>query len=801
MSKRVNLTILAPIALAALAAPAVMAQQVAKADLVAIKSSEVEGEQTLVFEFAGGKPPVKTFQLANPARLVLDFAGAANRLQNGGIAYQGLGLQSLDLAGDDNRLRVVLSLQEQTTARDSWNGSQYVVTLSRRGAKATQAPRVETATTTTATASPNAASMARALAQVSSLDGRRPAPAQTQPAQPAQPAQAVQAIAPMAASLAPEASKLARDILRMDFRKGKTPGSGRLSVDLTSADTPIDIKAVPGGLVIDFLGTNIPANLIRKFEVAAEMTPVSSIEFKQMGDRTRLMIRAQGKWEQTAYQVENRFFFEIKPVFTETMSKDGAAGKTFKGEKLTLNFQNIEVRTILQVLSDFSGLNIITSDSVSGNLTLRLKEVPWDQALDLIMQAKNLDKRQSGNVIWIAPQDEIRVKEKKDADFRAEQALNQQLVTESFEINYAKAPDVAGLLRDKTQPILSPRGSVVLDARTNIIFVQDIAERLIAVRAMIKKIDTPVKQVMIEARIVEANDTFGKSLGARLGFNQTTPTSVGGKLRGVVGGGLGGAAGTSGQATAGSFSDTYVSNLPAQGNGGNLASLFSLVLFNNAATRFLNLELSALVSDGRGQILSNPRIVTADKKEAVIEQGTQIPYQQASSSGATAVAFKNATLSLKVTPQINPNGDVMMDLNVTKDSVGVNTSAGPSIDTKSVKTQILVEDGGTAVIGGIYTQDDSVSESRTPFLGDLPIIGNAFKTRTTSRERREMLIFITPRILADRAVSDDLDAATAREELIKPISMDPEFLNAKPGSSMLPRLPNDKKRLRQEDIE
>lgn len=771
MSKRINLSILAASMLAGLAitptlATAQESTKMSRADLVSLKTNESGTDQTLTFEFAGGRPNARSFQLGNPNRLVVDFSGAANRSQAGGVSYQGIAIQSIDIAGDDTRLRTVVSLYDNTTVSERWNGNQYVITLSRKNAKVAARP------------------------PVASLSEQAAAPAAKAESKPM--------------TTQDDATKLAQEILKVDFKKGKTPGSGRLIVDLTNSDTPIDIKSTKGGMIIDFMGTNVPASLSKKFDLTEQMTPVSSMEFKQMADRTRLLLRAQGKWEQSAHQIENRFVFEVKPVFNDTVSKESAEGKQFKGDKLTLNFQNVEVRTILQVLSDFTGLNIITSDTVGGNLTLRLKEVPWDQALDLILQSKNLDKRTSGNVIWIAPQAEIREKEKQNAAARAEQALNQVLVTESFEINYAKASDIKALLDDKSnkQPILSPRGSVVMDARTNMIFVQDIADRIAAARAMIKKVDIPVKQVMIEARIVEASDSFGKSLGAKIGFNQTMPAQLTNGTRGVFGGGVGNSAATSGQTGATpSFTDTYFSSMPAQGNGGNSPGLLSLILFNNAATHFLNLELSALVSDGRGQILSNPRVVTSDKKEASIEQGTQIPYQQASSSGATAVSFKNATLAMKVTPQITPNGDVMLELSVNKDSVGNNTSAGPSIDTKAIKTQVLVEDGGTVVIGGIYTQDDLVNESRVPFFGDLPYVGNLFKTRTTTRERKEMLVFITPKIVADRAVSDDLDAASVREEMIKPIMLDPDHVNAKKGLDFFPSLPNDKVRKTRKDLE
>ena len=507
MDKRIKLTILAgSIATAMSLSPIVTHAQTlsAKADLVSLKNFDDKNEQKIVFEFAGGKPSVRSFQLSNPKRIVLDFAGATNRSQTGGVSYQGTAIQTIDLAGDETRLRAVISLYDDSTLSESWNGSQYVLAFTRKSVKS----------------------------KIPATDVKLPSPAQAKTVEEAKAVAANEQTAPTTqqniAEVKPAAQtsqnqntdRLAQEILKLDFKKGKTPGSGRLLIDLTNADTPIDIKSTKGGYIIDFMNTTTPANLVRKFDVADQMTPVSSMEFKQMPDRTRLLVRAQGKWEQAAYQLENRFIFEVKPVFNDTMTKESAEGKIFKGDKLTLNFQNVEVRTILQVLSDFSGLNIITSDTVGGNLTLRLKEVPWDQALDLILQAKNLDKRAQGNVMWVAPQAEIRLKDNEDAKFRTEQSLNQPLITESFEINYAKAADVKAILGDQKIGVLSARGSAVVDPRTNTLFVQDIADRILAAKSMIKKVDIPVKQVMIEARIVEATDSFGKSLGARLGFNQ-----------------------------------------------------------------------------------------------------------------------------------------------------------------------------------------------------------------------------------------------------------------------------------------
>lgn len=742
--------------------------QAVRPELVTIKSQdEQSGAQALSFNFSGSRPAVKSFQLANPNRLVLDFSGAINKTSNGSLDFQGSGASGIELAGDDSRLRAVVSLRDNTQVAANWNGSTYVLSVSR---KANAAPAIP-------------AAVAGPVAPVTASTAVAPAvtPVVT-------PALVAPTVAPATVTVPSLEAKYDQEILKMDYRKGKTAGSGRLVLDLTNPNTPIDIKTQKNGLVIDFMNTALPTHLAKKFDLSDQMTPASSMEFKQLPDRTRVLLRTQGKWEQSAYQMENRFVFEVKPVFNETVSTQKTEGVQYKGDKLTLNFQNVEVRQILQSLSDFSDLNIITSDTVAGSITLRLKDVPWDQALDLIMQAKNLDQRRKGNVIWIAPQNELREKELSEANFRSEMENKGPMITESFQINYGKAADVGTLLMNQQVRILSKNGSAIPDPRTNTLFVQDTAEKIEAVRGLIKKVDVPVRQVAIDARIIEASEDFGKSLGSKIGFNTQGNGNYNIGNTGVaIGGNANNAAAASGQTSATpSFDGSYFVNLPATGVGGGTPASLAFTLFNSSATRFLNLEISALVSDGKGQILSNPRVVTSDQQEASIEQGTEIPYQQASSSGATAVAFRNASLSLKVKPQITPDGNVLMDLKVNKDSVGTNTSAGPSIDTKNIKTQVLVEDGGTVVIGGIYTQTESASDARVPFLGDLPYIGFLFKTKNSSRSLREMLVFITPKIVADKAISDDLDAATSRDEsAIKPLAIEPKLLNAK---GQLPRL-------------
>ncbi len=540
-----------------------------------------------------------------------------------------------------------------------------------------------------------------------------------------------------------------RDI---DFRRGRT-GEGRVVVDLSDNQVGIDLRSQGRSLIIDFINTAVPKNLERRLDVVDFGTPVDSIETFTQGGNTRMVITPRGAWEHSAYQTDNRFIIEVKKVADDA---NRLVQPGFSGEKLSLNFQNVEVRAVLQVIADFTGLNVITSDTVGGSLTLRLKDVPWDQALDIILQSKGLDMRKTGNVVWIAPRDELATREKLALEARSQIADLEPLRTESMQVNYQKAADFQKLLSDPAQKILSKRGSAVVDVRTNTVFVQDTPSRLEEIRKLLKQIDIPVRQVMIESRIVEANDTFSRNLGARLGFNDTTGQGFrigsGNALQGSIGGSLANTAAGSGQnATAGSFNDGLFVNLPAQGLSGANPGVFSFLLFNDRSTKFLNLELSALQADGKGKIISSPRVITADKIEATIEQGTEIPYQQATSSGATSVSFRKATLSLKVKPQITPDDNVIMSLRVNKDSVGQNTLSGPSIDTKQVVTEVLVENGGTVVIGGIYTQDERSTTTKVPVLGDLPYVGFLFKNNQRVDDRRELLIFISPKILKDGA--------------------------------------------------
>jgi type IV pilus assembly protein PilQ len=643
--------------------------------------------------------PPPNFAVANPARIAFDFANTVNAL---GRASQDIGqgeLRSMNVVQGTDRTRLVLNLRRAVAYEATVEGRTVVITLS---------------------------------------------------------APAVAAGAPATAGHFAEGRADTKHAIReLDFRRGRS-GEGRVIVDLSDTSTGIDIKQQGQNIVVDFLMTTLPDNLRRRLDVVDFATPVQVVSAYQQGENARLVIEPRGQWEHTAYQSDTQFVVEVKPVTADPAR--AAARPRYTGQKLSLNFQNVEVRAVLNVIADFTDLNIITSDTVAGNITLRLKDVPWDQALEIILQTRGLDSRRSGNVIWIAPRDELATREKLALE--AQQQINdlEQTRTESFQINYQKAVDVQKLLSDPVQRVLSKRGSAVVDARTNTLFVQDTPSRLEEVRKLIAKIDVPVRQVMIEARIVEANDTFSKNLGARLGFHDQQGGSrvlgdkIDNRLRYSMGGNMLDTGFHTGQvATQPNFpTDTLFTNFPATGLNGFNAGQFSFTLFYAGLNQFINVELSALEADGKGKIVASPRVLTADQVEAVIEQGTEIPYQQASSSGATAVAFRKANLSLKVKPQITPDGNIIMTLDVNKDQPGATTPAGVQINTKHVKTEVLVENGGTVVIGGIYEQTERTDITQVPFFGDLPLIGYLFKSKVQSSIKTELLVFITPRIVNER---------------------------------------------------
>ena len=643
--------------------------------------------------------PPAGFTINNPPRIAFDFPSTANAL---GKNVQEVGdgdLRNMNIVQAGDRTRLVMNLSKALGYDTKMDGKTVVVTLQAAAGGTAAAP----VTSHFAEAKPN------------------------------------------------DTRHALRDV---SFRRGPN-GEGRIIVDLSDNAVGIDLRQLGKSLIIEFQNTVLPKNLERRLDVVDFGTPVQTLDAFSQGNNSRIAIEPKGLWEHSAYQTDNRFIVEVKPIIEDPSKLIQGSRQGYTGEKLSLNFQSVEVRAVLQVIADFTGFNFITSDTVTGNLTLRLKEVPWDQALDIILQTKGLDMRKNGNVVLIAPRDELATKEKLALESQAQIADLEPTRTETFQLNYQKADVFQKLLSDKTQPLLSKRGSALVDVRTNTLFVQDTLARLEQVRTLIRKIDVPVRQVMIEARIVEASDNWARNIGARLGVRDgNLGDTLGSKSSQRVGFGGPLEQTTAGQpglssTTSPTLNQSLAVNLPALGLGTGPAGAFSMILFNENLTRFLNMEISALQADGKGKIISSPRVITADQVEATIESGTEIPYQQATSSGATSVAFKKATLSLKVKPHVTPDDNVIMSLNVHKDSPGDPTTAGPAINTKQIVTEVLVQNGGTVVIGGIYTQTESDNNTKIPVLGDLPYVGFLFRSNAKVDNKSELLIFISPRVIKE----------------------------------------------------
>ncbi|WP_416221436.1 type IV pilus secretin PilQ [Rhodoferax sp.] len=666
----------------------------AQPSIEAVTGSMQGGSEVVKIDLSQALTALPTgFAIQSPARIALDFPGVANAMGRSTVEINQGNLRSVSIVQAGERTRVVLNLKQPAAYKAEIQGNSLLVALE-----------------------PVVASGPAAVTNFAESRNRDSAP-----------------------------------LKDLDFRR-TADGAGRVVVTLPNNQVGVDIRQQGQTLVVDFMKSTLPEGLRRKLDVSDFGTPVKSVTSVQSGDRVRMVIEPQGQWEHSAYQSDEQFVVEIKEIKTDP--KKLTPGVGYNGQKLSLNFQNIEVRSLLQVIADFTNFNIVTSDSVSGSVTLRLQDVPWDQALDIILQAKGLGLRKSGNVLWVAPKDEIAAKEKLDLESVVAVQNLEPLRTQAFQINYGKASDIAaGLVAAGSGPgqgvtpsrILSSRGSVIYENRTNQLFVTDIPSKLEQVQQLIAKIDIAVRQVLIEARIVEASDSFGKSLGVKLGGGGTA-AAVGDRAGLAVGSSyvVGSAATTSGN---------FV-NLPSTGAlGSSSPGTFAVSIFGAGADRFLNLEISALEADGKGKVVSSPRVVTADQIKALIEQGTELPYQVASASGATSIAFRKANLKLEVLPQITPEGNIILTLDVTKDTVGQSTPAGFAIDTKHIQTQVLVENGGTVVIGGIFTEDQTESETKVPFFGDLPGLGVLFRNRSKSTTKREMLVFITPKVLSDKAIA------------------------------------------------
>jgi len=678
----------------------------AQAVIQSVMGSVQNGADVVRIEFAEPLQVLPTgFSIQSPPRIALDFSAASNATGKSVFELNQGNVKSVNVVQAGDRSRVVLNLKSPTSYQADIQGKSLLITLG--------------------TASQNIA----------------------QPAQ--------------AQVFADAANTDVLTLKDVDFRRG-ADGSGRVVVTLPSSQVGVDIRQQGKGLVVDFLKSALPEGLRRRLDVGDFGTPVQAITTVQQGERVRMTIDPVGEWEHSAYQSDSQFVIEVRQKKVDLNKLTQGPG--YSGEKLSLNFQNIEVRSLLQVIADFTNFNIVTSDTVTGSLTLRLKDVPWDQALQIIMEAKGLGMRKSGTVLWIAPKDEIDDRTKKDYEAALAIQKLEPLRTQAFQMNYAKAVDMITQLTTSSggsgggtsNRFLSERGSAIAEPRTNQLFVTDTASKLEEVRQLLATLDVAVRQVMIEARIVEASDTFGRSLGVRLGATDlranrggTGGYNIGGGNSVAFGTSYSNAVASSGAGGAANTLGNFV-NLPAQAQGGFDPASFAISIFNSAANRFLNLEISAMEADGKGKIVSSPRVVTADQTKASIEQGTEFPYPVTAPNGGTVIAFKKAVLKLEVLPQITPEGNIILDLDVNKDSPGEILQNVRAINTKHIKTQVLVENGGTVVIGGIFELFEDDAEAKVPFLGDIPGVGNLFKTKTKQANKQEMLIFITPKVITER---------------------------------------------------
>jgi len=628
-----------------------------------------------------------SFTINNPARIALDFPNTGSALswknKNVGIGFA----KSITAVEAGNRTRVIINLVQLLPFETEVSGRYVFVTLEGAVGAAKIAPDV-------------ASKVSTAVPGDDSI----------------------------------------HNVTNLDFRRGPN-GEGQIIVTLSDANTPASTGESGNKIFVDFGNSGVSNDLLQRLDVTDFATPVQYIDTTRIGNRVRLTITPAGNYEYLSYYTGETYTIEVKPVVAkEAEEKKEGEQQNYTGEKLSLNFQDIEVRAVLQLIADFTGLNMVTSDSVKGNLTLRLKNVPWDQALDIILKTKGLSMRRNGNVILVAPTAEIAAREKLELESKKSIEKLEPLRSEIVQVNYAKAAEIAPILKAKGTGVMSDRGTLTVDGRTNSIIVVDTADRLTDVRKLVAKLDIPVRQVMIESRIVIADNNFAKDLGVRMGM---TAWKFDGLKTDVSSGTLN----TTNDFLNGDpleLNERLNVNLPAAPAAGVPGHIAFAILGSNS---LLELELSALESDGRGEVVSSPRVVTANQKQASIKQGTQIPYQQASSSGATNISFKDAVLELKVTPQITPNEHIILDLSIKKDSIGQVFSGVPSIDNKEVQTQVLIDNGATVVLGGVYEQSKINTVTRVPFLGDLPFIGALFRSKVIKDSKNELLIFVTPKIL------------------------------------------------------
>lgn len=651
------------------------------ADLQDISFSSLPGGQIeITFKISGKFSEPSSFTVDEPARIALDFANTKNKLSWRSRRIGMGNIKSVAAIEAGNRTRIVVNLVRQTSYSMRTNSDNVILTLGS-----------------------SAAEKAAAVPQTT-----------------------------------PDAFPVAtpKAIENVDFRRGDS-GEGRVVITFTQDNIVADIREEAGKIIVEYIETELPSELQQSLDVIDFATPVKTIDTFADGNNVRMIITPTGEYEHLAYQSDNTLTIDVKPLTPAQQAQ--IKKEQFTGEKLSLNFQDIEVRAVLQLLADFTGLNVVVSDTVQGNITLRLKNTPWDQALDIIMKTKGLAVRKSGNVLLVAPSEEIAEREKLELEAQNQLQKLSPLRSELVQINYAKARDLEEILKTDKSTLLSERGNVTVDERTNTLLVRDSVDRLAEIRKLIASLDIPIRQVLIEARIVIANDGFSRDLGTRLGIRSRQESGDNTALVGSNSTGL--------SSNINFPSSDFNVNLPAQPVSQTPAGLALGFLTDDT---LLDLELSALQAENKGEVVSNPRVITSNQKEAFIEQGDEIPYSQDSSSGATNIAFKKAVMSLTVTPQITPDDRVILDLSVTKDKVGATFNGVPSIETKEVNTQVLVDNGETVVLGGIYEQVKSKEQFKVPLLGDIPLLGWLFRSTIEEDSKNELLIFVTPKILKEK---------------------------------------------------
>ena len=655
-------------------------------------------EVQLSLEFSGTPTEPLAFTIDNPARIALDFPASNNALAQRFLNI-GIGTtQSINTAEAKGRTRVVVNLNRMEDYNTKISGNKYIVTIGSSSDSASQTVATSPVSTTP-TYTSNVSSGSNSISDV-------------------------------------------------DFRRGDD-GTGRIVISLSNPNVPINMQEQGGRILVDFADTALPSNLSKRWDVVDFATPVQLFETFSEGSSAKMIVSPDSSkdYEHLAYQSGNQYVVEVREIPEEVVEQ--RKKDVFDGERLSLNFQDIEVRSVLQLIADFTNLNMVVSDAVSGNLTLRLKNVPWDQALDIILKTKGLGKRENGNVIYVAPSEEIAAREKLELEAQQQVQELAPLRSEFIQVNYARAGDLAALFKSSENSLLSERGNVTVDERTNNLLVQDTALKLNEIRSLVERLDVPVKQVLIESRIVVANDDFTKALGVRFGISNQDSNLADDDDFDAIARNL---EGTDAALNGGTIplANRLNVNLPAAAATGSIG----LALAKLPLGLLLDLELSAAQAESRAEVISSPRVIASNQTTARIEQGTEIPFQSATSSGATDVEFKQAVLALEVTPQITPDNRVAMRLIVTNDSIGEEVPSGfggviPSIDTNEVETDVLVDNGQTLVLGGVYTQDRINSNSRVPFFADLPFVGVLFRNSSVSNSKSELLVFITPKIISE----------------------------------------------------